>query len=255
VFGKRYEEAFARLSGVLELLPDVSDGAARQQAQLNAAGLYEGVGQYDLSLSYAQQVIDANWAGRGLCKGSQQKILALYDSGRIESVGQELRAADDCAKVGEITYTGSMWVMAAKTYIKQDQVDEAIGLLKQHYNEVQASRNPRLMAKWNAVLAEAYHRKGLPALAQVFARDVIEGGEKDDFTESLSTAYSVLYELAKERGDFKSALEYHERFAAADKAYLTDLSARHLAFQKISPTSCRWMLSTSRTTCCNWSAS
>jgi diguanylate cyclase (GGDEF)-like protein len=233
VFGKRYEEAFARLSGVLELLPDVSDGAARQQAQLNAAGLYEGVGQYDLSLSYAQQVIDANWAGRGLCKGSQQKILALYDSGRLESVGQELRAADDCAKVGEITYTGSMWVMAAKTYIKQDQVDEAIGLLKQHYNEVQASRNPRLVAKWNAVLAEAYHRKGLPALAQVFARDVIDGGEKDDFTESLSTAYGVLYELAKERGDFKPALEYHERFAAADKAYLTDLSARHLAFQKV----------------------
>ena len=233
VFGKRYEEAFVRLSGVLELLPNVTDGTALQQAQLNAAGLYEGVGQYDLSLSYAQQVIDANWAGRGLCKGSQQKIIALYDSGQLKSVLQALRAAEDCAKVGEITYTGSMWIVAAKTFIKQDEMDAAIKLLKEHYAEVTVSRNPRLMAKWNAVLAEAYQRKGLPALAQSFARDVIDGGEKDDFTESLSTAYSVLYQLAKERGDFKSALEFHERFAATDKAYLTDLSARHLAFQKV----------------------
>jgi diguanylate cyclase (GGDEF)-like protein len=234
VFGKRYEEAFAQLSGVLKLLPDVTDGAARQQALLNAAGLYEGVGQYDLSLSYAQQVIDANWAGRGVCKGSQQKILTLYDSGRLKSVGPQLRTAiDDCIKIGETAYTGSLWVIAARTYVKQNEVDEALSLLKQHYEEVKASRNPRLMAKWNAVLAEAYHRKGLPALAQVFARDVIDGGEKDDFTESLSTAYGVLYELAKERGDFKSALEYHEQYAAADKAYLDDLSARHLAFQKV----------------------
>src|ERR1700748_1216359 len=35
VFGKRYEEAFSRLSGVLELLPEVTDGGARQQALLN----------------------------------------------------------------------------------------------------------------------------------------------------------------------------------------------------------------------------
>ena len=46
-------------------------------------------------------------------------------------------------------------------------------------------------------------------------------------------AFQVLYELAKQRGDFKAALEFHEQFAAADKAYLDDLSARHLAYQKV----------------------
>src|SRR5581483_6900272 len=54
VFGRRYEEAFSHLSNVLNLLPQVSDGEARQQALLNAAELYKSVGQYDLSLSYAQ---------------------------------------------------------------------------------------------------------------------------------------------------------------------------------------------------------
>src|SRR5580704_15678590 len=109
VFGKRYEEAFSRLSDVLELLPEVTDGGARQQAMLNASELYNGVGQYDLSLSYAQLVIDANWAGHGYCKGWEQKIRSLYDSGRAKSIGPEMQTAlDNCVKVGEVNYANSI---------------------------------------------------------------------------------------------------------------------------------------------------
>ena len=234
VFGRRYEEAFARLSSVLDLLPAVTDGEARQQALLNASELYKGVGQYDLSLSYAQQVIDANWAGRGLCKGSQQKLLALYESGRLQTVGPQLRSGiDSCLKVGEVTYYGSLWAKEAETFLKQKKVDEAISLLTQHHEEIKGSRNPRLLAKWDAVLADAYRRKGVPSLAEVYAGNVVRNTGGDEFGEPLVVAYRVLYELAKERGDFKAALEYHEQFSAADKAYLTDLSARHLAYQKV----------------------
>src|SRR5262249_1824845 len=36
------------------------------------------------------------------------------------------------------------------------------------------------------------------------------------------------------RDDYKAALGFHEQFAAADKAYLSDLTARHLAYQLVS---------------------
>src|SRR5580704_10279175 len=235
VFGKRYEEAFSRLSDVLELLPEVTDGGARQQALLNATELYNGVGQYDLSLSYAQLVIDTNWAGRGFCTGWQQKLQSLYDSNRITTVGAEFRAAvDDCIKVGEFTYANAVRLKAGQSYVRLGKLDDAIDLLKQHYEEVKASRNPRLMARWDATLADAYQRKGLPALAQQFAWNVAGTAGVDGYFEPLVTAYRVLYELAKQRLDFKAALDFHEQFAGADKAYLTDLSARHLAYQKVS---------------------
>jgi diguanylate cyclase (GGDEF)-like protein len=235
VFGKRYEEAFSRLSDVLELLPEVTDGGARQQALLNATELYNGVGQYDLSLSYAQLVIDTNWAGRGFCTGWQQKLQSLYDSNRITTVGAEFRAAiDDCVKVGEVTYANAVRLKAGQSYVRLGKLDDAIDLLKQHYEEVKASRNPRLMARWDATLADAYQRKGLPALAQQFAWNVAGTAGIDGYFEPLVTAYRVLYELAKQRQDFKAALDFHEQFAGADKAYLTDLSARHLAYQKVS---------------------
>jgi diguanylate cyclase (GGDEF)-like protein len=54
-----------------------------------------------------------------------------------------------------------------------------------------------------------------------------------EFGEALVTAYQVLYEVAKGQTDFKAALAYHEQYAAADKAFLDDLSARHLAYQKV----------------------
>jgi diguanylate cyclase (GGDEF)-like protein len=231
---RRYEEAFSRLSGVLDLLPQVTDGDARAQVLLNAADLYYGVSQYDLSLSYAQLVIDENWAGRGVCKGGQQKLRTLYVSGRLKVVGPQLMAAiDECVRVGEINYANDLRIDAAQAYIMQEKYDDAISMLTRHYAEVKESRNPRLIATYEAVLADAYRRKGTPALALQFAKKVTDSAGKDEFTKPLVTAYRVLYELARQRDDFKSALEFHEKFAVADKAYLTDLSARHLAYQKV----------------------
>ncbi len=234
VFARHYEEAFTRLTTVLELLPQVTDGQARQQALLNAADLYRGVGQYDLSLSYAQQVIDANWGGRGVCKGSEVKLLALYESGRLKSVGPQLRAGvEECVKAGEPTYSGILRVVAAESYVNQNKLDEAIKLLRQYYDEVRGTLNTHLIAKWNSVLADAYRKKGLPALAQLFATYVTDAGGSAEFPEAMVTAYLVLYEVAKDRGDFRTALKYYEQYATEDKAYLTDSSIRHLAYQKV----------------------
>ena len=233
-YEKRYQEAYSRLESVLELLPQVSDGQAREQAMLNASELYNGVGQYDLSLRYAQLVVDANWAGHGYCKGWQQKLESLYDSGRIKSVGSETRdAVDGCVKVGEVNYADAIRIRAAQFYIHQNKPDEAIELLRQHYDEFKASRDPWLLAKCDATLADAYRRKALPALAQQFALNVTGSPVHAEYVEPLATAYQVLYELAKQRDDFKAALDFYEQFAAADKARLADLSSRHLAYQLV----------------------
>lgn len=230
---KRYEEAFARLSAVLELLPRVSDEAARQQTELNAAQLYTEVGQFTLALTYAQTVIDENWAGRGACKGGRLKVQALYDSGRLKTVGPELQnAIDVCVKAGEILNANAVRITAAKAYLKQRRFDDTIKALQEHYEEVKASRNLRMLAMFDALLADAYQRKGVPALAAEFASDAT-GSAVKELDEALVIAYRVLYELAKEQGDFKAALAFYEQYSAADKAYLDDLSARHLAYQKV----------------------
>ena len=231
---KRYEEAFSRLSSVLELLPKVADKMARQQVLLDAAEVYTEVGQYGLALSYAQSVVEEDWDGRGVCKGNRVKQYALYESGHIKSVGPTLRdAIDDCAKVKEIGNAEVGRITAALVFVDLGKFDDAIKILRDHYDEAKATRNPRLVAMFDSILADTYRRKGVPALAQQFALNVTSSALRE-FNDQLVTAYRVLYEIAKEQGDFKAALEFHEQYFAADKAYLDDLSARHLAYQKVS---------------------
>jgi diguanylate cyclase (GGDEF)-like protein len=229
-----YEAAYSELNRLLEQLPRVSDKNAREQALMNAAQLYRAVGQTDLSLGYAQKVIDENWSGRGICRGGQQKLAALFESGRLQTVGAEAQAGTDaCERLGESLYANDIRTHAAKLYIDLGRLDDAIALLKAHYEAALRTQYPRLITQFDALLADAYRRKGYAALAQTFASNSLVHALKSPYAESSVRANRVLYELAKERGDFKSALDFHEQYAAADRGHMDDVSSRQLAYDKV----------------------
>jgi diguanylate cyclase (GGDEF)-like protein len=229
-----YEDAFTHLTQLLLLLPKNTDRAAREQGLVVAAQLYNEVGQYDLGITYAQKVIDENWLGRGVCKGSEQKLRAEVASGKIRSVGPEFAAAiEACTKLNELAYADYIRTHAAKVYIANNQLDEAIRLLTEHYPEALRTGFRHLISRYESLLAEAYQRKGNFAAARQFATRTLESAVPNEITEPLVVAYRLLYEQARQAGDFKSALEYHEKYSAADKGYLDVTTARQLAYQRV----------------------
>ena len=230
---RHHDAAYSQLNRLLEDLPQVTDPAAREQALMNAAELYRVVGATDLSLASAQRVIDENWAQRGICRGGQQKLAALYDSGRLKTVGAEFQAGTDaCEKQGEILYATDIRTHVAKLYIEQNRLDEAIALLTAYYEEALRTKYPEIIAEFDALLADAHRRKGSPGLAQTFASRALHRGLDSPYYESAVTATRVLYELAKDRGDFKSALAYHEQYTVAATGYVGDNNARQFAYSK-----------------------
>jgi diguanylate cyclase (GGDEF)-like protein len=245
VLERQYEEAFAQLSKLLELLPGVSDRQAREQGLAIAASLYNQVGQYDLGLNYAEQLIEeglieasqpieASQRGRGGCVGAQLRLEALYKSGKLRTVGGEFRKGiDACVKSGEPVYANAIRTFEVRLFIDQGKFDDAIALLKEHYDEVRRARYPRMISEYDALLAQCYRSKGNAVLTRTFASHAIESGVQSQYTEPMVSAYRLLYLLAQEQGDFRSALAFHEKYAAADKAYLDDVSVRQLAYQKV----------------------
>jgi diguanylate cyclase (GGDEF)-like protein len=229
-----YEAAYVELDRLVQLLPRVADKAAREQAMMNAAQLYRAVGQTDLSLRYSQRLIDENWADRGVCRGGQQKVAALYESGRLNNVDAEVQSIlAACEKRGEYFHTSEINTHIAKLYISQSRLDDAITLLKDHYDEVTKTQYPRLIAEFDALLADAYRRKGLVALAQKFANDSLAHAPQSHYPATTARALGVLYEIAKQQGDFKRALVLHEQYIEADKGSLDEVSARQLAYEKV----------------------
>jgi len=231
----RYKEAYTRVEHLIAMLPDVTDQAARQQALLVAGLLYEEVGQYDLSLTYARRVMRENWGGMGVCKGGMIEIRALYHSGRLATEDPELRrVVDACAREGQPMFAESIETYAARVDFDHGEVRNGLAVLLARNDQVQRTRYSRLIADYDALLARGYLQAHEPVAATHFARGAIAVSAAGvEFSQSLAEAYDVLYQLAKSRGDYRAALEFHERYAAAEISYLNDRAARGSAYAEV----------------------
>ena len=231
---RRYRDAFQDLSEAERLLPRISDERARAEGLLDAAELYSQVGQYDLALQAAQGVIDQNWAGEGICMGGQQKLHALFNSGRFaEFDSQVMPTIDACVKLGDLAYANQIRINLAARYIARGRLDDARALLEKHYPQVEAMGYSRQISSFDALLALVSQKEGDRAAARRFAEAAAKLSIPGEFPHSVITAYRILYQSAKERGDYAAALAYHEKYATAQIGYLNDVSARQLAYEKV----------------------
>ena len=234
VVSSHFEEAYTELTQLLVLLPKVTDPAAREQGLIVAAQLYNEVGQYDLAIAYSQKLMDENWLGRGVCKGYDSKLRAEVVSGKQRTVGPDFNAAiEACTQLNELSYANFIRSYAAMVYVANNQVDEALRVLTEHYGEVLQSRFPRLISRFESLMATAYQKKGNVAAAHQFALRTIDNGVPNEISPPLVDAYHLLYEQARQSGDFRAALEYHEKYSAMDKGYLDVTTARQLAYQRV----------------------
>jgi diguanylate cyclase (GGDEF)-like protein len=234
VVSTKYTQAFSQLRNLVALLPRITDADARQQGLSVAAFLYNEVGEYELGASFADTVIEENWAGRGVCKGGQLKMEALSKSGKLDLDQSNIyQMIDSCVRIGEPLYANLIRTYLARSYIEARRFDEAIKLLNDFHAEVRATHYPRLLAEYDALLAEAYWQSGYPAKAHEYALQAVNHSANNQFSRPLVTANRLLYEAAKERGDAAAALRFHEKYAAADKGYLDDISARQIAYEKV----------------------
>jgi len=231
----RYKEAYTSVGRLLALLPDVTDRAARQQALLVAGILYEEVGQYDLSLTYARQVMRENWGNVGICKGGMIEIRALYDSGKLETDDPEVRrVVDACAREGQPMFAESIETYAARVDFDHGEAKNGLALLLAHNAAVQQTRYSRLVADYDALLARGYLQEHEPVPAIHFAQAAIAvSGAGVEFSQSLAEAYDVLYRLAKSRSDYRAALGFHEHYAKAEMSYLNDRADRGSAYAEV----------------------
>jgi diguanylate cyclase (GGDEF)-like protein len=234
VIGSRYEDAFARMRQLLDQLPQIVDKDARIQALGVAGALYNEAGQYDLGLSYANKMLRENPEGGGDCKGRFLRVQSIYGSGKFSTFDQESsHAVDACNKASDFLFSNLIRVYVAGFEIQHGQSAAAIKLLQKNYAEVQHIGYPELTSQFDSSLAQAYWNEGENVLAEQYASASAVGGVKHEFTKSLTSAYELLYLINKKQGDQDAALTYHEKYMAADKGYLNEVSAKALAYQTV----------------------
>ncbi|MBS0213380.1 MAG: hypothetical protein JSR26_09435, partial [Proteobacteria bacterium] len=230
----RYEDAYARMQIVLDMMPRIDDRNARQQALGVASIMYTAAGQTDLGLDFANRLIAEAADPHTVCKGMLHRLAAYAHGGRQ---ARFIAAFDDavatCLAAGETIYATDLRSQRARIQLDAGRPGDAVALLLAHRGQAQATGYGETMSEYDAVLARAYADEGHLPEAQRYAQDAVREGIAGQFTAGLRDAWLVLYLVAKQQGDDKAALDYHEKYAAADKGYLSDVSARALAFQMV----------------------
>jgi diguanylate cyclase (GGDEF)-like protein len=230
--GHHYEEAFEYLDHALDNLPQVTDKQARFPLLGEASQLLVEAGQYDLAAGYADQIVTEFPNGRYGCIGRMFKLHAELRGGQSKIPDELFQdAINRCLDVGEKLATDTIRRDMAILAMQQNKLDDALSLLQINYEEVKSFDYPALTAEYNVLLAQAYWKKGNVPLAQKYATIAVDIASKSDLSESLITAYELLYQIERQYGNLREALAYHEKYVAADKGHLDDVREKALAYQ------------------------
>jgi diguanylate cyclase (GGDEF)-like protein len=228
----RYEDAFIRLNQLIEQLPQTTDREVRWQGLGEVSQLLIAAGQYDLGTEYARQMMDTIPYGETPCKALYFIAHARFSSGQLDQHNPQMQTAvDTCAGAGESVFANALRADVASVQIQAGHPHEAAALLEKHYSSVRRDQYLITTLRFDALLAQAYLAMGQSSKARTYALAAVQASTPGEFTDPLRLACKILYQIDQQRGDFKSALDWHKRYMEADKGYLDDVSAKALAFQ------------------------
>lgn len=232
--GSHYEDAFSQMNELLDQLPQVTDRDARIQTLGVAALLSNEAGQYDLGLTYANQMLRENPTGGGSCKAKYYRIESMYESGKLQTIDSKFQdGIDSCIEAGEPLFADGIRYYMASFYLNQNRPSDTVKLLSQYYAEVRHIGYPWLTSSFDVLLARVHWKEGQDVIAKQYAGEAVNDNVKNQLTRPLIQAYDLLYRISKKQGDLASALDYHEKYMAADKGYLNEVGAKALAFQTV----------------------
>ena len=231
-WNQRYEEAFTLANRLASELPSIKDPMTRFLVLMNLSQMLDLAGQTDLAIKYARMMDEAIPAGENRCLPLNLLVAALYNGKRLHSASPEVQEGiDACTAAQQPVATNSIRLVLGSLYIDEKQPAKALALLDRIEPTVRLNRFYPHMLSAQAERAQALSMLGNDSEARKAGLAAAAMAHQGEISEWLMVAYEVLYEVEKRQGHTAAALVYHEQYAAQDKGYLNDISARTLAYE------------------------
>lgn len=229
-----YISGFAVLDKTLALQEKIHDPVRRHEGLNIAALIYNQVGQYELGKNYAEMILADEPSPRMQCMANSLLLEAEYNLKSLPENDSDIDAMiDSCSEHKEVLMANYSRGFLARKWADQGEIKKAISFLEQHVPEIDSLNYQRLSAEIHSLLAKYYLADGAVAQAELHATTSIRQSAATPFSLPLVSAEKTLYDIAMLRADETAAFNHYKKYAEADKAYLTDIKARELAFQVV----------------------
>ncbi|WP_237157916.1 GGDEF domain-containing protein [Shewanella psychrophila] len=229
---KKWTKGLSSLSKTIELIPSIESQEIRQLAIASAVLFYNQLGQYELGLSFANKLLHEPIEGRTLCVAHNLKLESQFELGLLkEGDPQILEGIEACQQSNEVVMESAIYSYLAELHLKNTNPQKAILALEENLQAIEQSRYAPIVALYYSLLAKSYFQIESDAIAEDYAQKTIQQTKNIANSKPEVSSYKVLYQIAESRGEHQQALEYHKKYAEADRAYLDDIKTKHLAFQ------------------------
>ncbi len=210
----------------------VSDKAIRHEGMVAGALIYSEIGQYRISLDYAEQLLRDRPSPRIACFAGQHQMNSQFELGRLSKDTRPIeKVISSCTALKESIPANLTRTVLARKLAADGSPEKAIAVLEAALPEVQATGYARLIAGFHALLAEFKLELGDIPTARAHAHMTVSLGEKIKSSATLVSAYNTLYLIAAKREKRSVALELYKRYAESEMAHQSDLKARELAYE------------------------
>lgn len=231
---RNFSDGLRQLNQTLPMRYRVQDKDIRHDGIDSAAALYNQLGQYQLGLKYAETTLSDNPNPGARCAAGLFRVEAQYHLAKLPIDDASIYGdIGRCLAVGDRMAANFTRAILSRKLAARGDTDKAIELLETHLAEVSAIGYHLLIAEVRAQLAELKLKKGDLGAAKAHAEVTVAHAQHVASSLPLATAYKVLYEIADRQGKAVEALGLYRRYAEADKAHLTDVNSRDLAYQLV----------------------
>ncbi len=229
---KNWSAGLEKISSLLTLFENIDSSEHKQHANLVIALFYNQLGQYELGLHYANKLSSLVDKGRNACLAKQLAIEAKLKLNQLDEKSEQIaEAIKTCQQSNEHLMVTIVAGYTATKLIETRKIPDALELLHTHLETVLKINYPPVTSRYYSLLSQAYFLNNESTKADSYAHLSLEMSVSLGNNESTLEAYYILFQIAEARGDHQLALDYHKKYAAADKAYLDDVKTKHLAFQ------------------------
>ena len=195
----------------------------------NIAGVYRRLGDYSNALYYAQKALDYALAYNRKASDHYSMIGWIYsESGNHQLALQAFQCVDDIqanqGRMAEKLYG------LAKCYRNLGDVETALPLARKANEVVSISMNMFFGSMAMQELASCEFAAGLTEEALKHAVVAYEAFSESSFNWGVGQSAALLQEIYKQKGDFKTALDYSEIYSRHFEMVERQQSMRQLTF-------------------------
>lgn len=197
-----------------------------------AAVLYNEIGQYQIALNYAREMLADNPGPRTKCAAGYVEIQSQLELHQLPKGDDAVQSViNACSSIHEVIPLNLAKVVLARKWAGEERLPDAVKLLEDALPEIERTRYPRLIAGVHAFIGEFKLKLGDVESAEKHANMTIALGEQIKSSATLVSAYNTLYQIASRHEKPTMALELYKHYAESEIARQNDVKARELAYE------------------------